>query len=180
MKSIPLVLCGLLTAATAWAQSPSTPAPAAKSGGSAEAHSSSSTSGGNGAEIPEDLRKLLPARIPGADGKPVSRRESSSKHSSSSKSETVETKSINGKTVTVKRTRDGNGSDKVTITTTEAGGKPKVEEMSGSDYDAKFGPKKPGAGNAPAAPGKVDLPVPPSLSGDKENPKPAATGKATE
>lgn len=112
--------------------------------------------------------KTVPA--PKAEVKKESVSHSSS--SSSSSSQNSSTTTINGKTVNITRTIDGDGKETVKITTFSRSGKPKVEEMSAEEFDAKYNKKKSKAAKAD----KAAKPAP----ADNGTPVPAATGKATE
>ena len=98
--------------------------------------------------------------------------ESHTESHSSAISQHSTTTSINGKTVNIMRSVDGDGKETVKITTFSRSGKPKVEEMSAEDFDAKYNKKK---GKA----AKADQAAKPAPA-DNAPPAPTATGKATE
>lgn len=109
---------------------------------------------------------------PKVDVQKKEEKHSSSSSSSSSASQNSTTTSINGKTVNITRTIDGDGKETVKITTFSRSGKPKVEELSAEEFDAKYNKKKGKAAKAD----KAAKPAP----ADNGTPVPAATGKATE
>lgn len=104
--------------------------------------------------------------------KAESHTESHTESHSSAISQHSTTTSINGKTVNIMRSVDGDGKETVKITTFSRSGKPKVEEMSAEDFDAKYNKKK---GKA----AKADQAAKPAPA-DNATPAPTATGKATE
>lgn len=91
-----------------------------------------------------------------------------SSSSSASSSQTSSTTTINGKTVNITRTIDTNGKETVRVTTISRSGKPKVEEMTAEEFDAKYGKK---TGSQPKA-----KPAP----NNSESQPSTSSGKATE
>lgn len=97
-------------------------------------------------------QKESPSAVTGADSggpKAFSGQSSSSARSSSS------TVSVNGRTITTTRSSGPDGKDKITVTTQERSGKPKVETFTPAEYEQKYRPEKkasPAAKPAAAAP----------------------------
>ena len=117
-------------------------------------------------------------KLPGLDGKqePEEKHESHSEsksenataQASASGGASTSTTSVNGCTTTVTREKCPDGKEKITVTTTKNGGKPKVRELTPEEYEKEFGDKakarKKGDGKAdpkkpePAAPALPKLP----------------------
>ena len=150
--SIIVSFCTLLLVSALPAQHPNK--------GSAQGQASGRISGNDDSTIHDISDEKTPVKS--GKGK------ATSSSSSASSSQTSTTTTINGKTVNITRTIDTNGKETVRVTTISRSGKPKVEEMTAEEFDAKYGKK---TGSQPK--------VKPAAKNSESQPS-TSVGKATE
>lgn len=99
------------------------------------------------------------------NGQPnTSSNSSSTSESSSTSSQQQSTILSNGKTLSVSRRKNPDGSETVTVTSLRPGGKPRIEELTPEAFEKKYGPK-----TKPAKPAK-----PSSSLSPRSAPQPSA------